>query len=59
MADVNTSRREMEMSNNRVDWTLPYTVTEIETYAKPSAWHILVMGLAIPGIFLFLSWHFS
>jgi hypothetical protein len=37
-----------------VDWTLPYTVTEIETYAKPSAWHILVMGLAIPGIFLFL-----
>ena len=40
--------------NNRVDWTLPYTVTEIETYAKPSAWHILVMGLAIPGIFLFL-----
>ena len=32
----------------------PYTVTEIETYAKPSAWHILVMGLAIPGIFLFL-----
>ena len=42
------------LSNNRVDWTLPYTVTEIETYAKPSAWHILVMGLAIPGIFLFL-----
>ena len=41
------------LSNNRVDWTLPYTVTEIETYAKPSAWHILVMGLAIPGIFLF------
>ena len=42
------------LSNNRVDWTLPYTVTEIETYAKPSAWRILVMGLAIPGIFLFL-----
>ena len=41
------------LSNNRVDWTLPYTVTEIETYAKPSAWHILVMGLAIPGIFPF------
>lgn len=42
------------LNNNRVDSPLPYTVTEIETYAKPSAWHILVMGLAIPGIFLFL-----
>lgn len=41
------------LSNNRVDWTLPYTVTEIETYAKPSAWYILVIGLAIPGLFFF------
>jgi hypothetical protein len=42
------------LNNNRVVWALPYTVTEIETYAKPSAWHILVMGFAIPGMFLFL-----
>ena len=33
------------LNNNRVDSPLPYTITEIETYAKPSAWHILVMGL--------------
>ena len=30
------------LNNNRVDSPLPYTVTEIETYAKPSAWYILV-----------------
>lgn len=42
------------LNNNRVDSPLPYTVTEIETYAKPSAWYILVIGLAIPGLFFFL-----
>ena len=47
------------LSNNRVDWTLPYTVTEIETYAKPSAWYILVIGLAIPGLFFFLIGFYS
>lgn len=47
------------LSNNRVDWALPYTVTEIETYVKPSAWHILVMGFAIPGMFLFLIGFYS
>ena len=36
------------LNNNRVDSPLPYTITEIETYAKPSAWYILVIGLAIP-----------
>ena len=47
------------LSNNRVDWTLPYTVTEIETYAKPSAWYILAIGLAIPGLFFFLIGFYS
>ena len=35
------------------------TVTEIETYAKPSAWYILVIGLAIPGLFFFLIGFYS
>ena len=47
------------LNNNRVDSPLPYTVTEIETYAKPSAWYILVIGLAIPGLFFFLIGFYS
>ena len=47
------------LNNNRVDSPLPYTITEIETYAKPSAWYILVIGLAIPGLFFFLIGFYS
>ena len=47
------------LNNNRVDSPLPYTITEIETYAKPSAWSILVIGLAIPGLFFFLIGFYS
>ena len=47
------------LNNNRVDSPLPYTVTEIETYAKPSAWYILAIGLAIPGLFFFLIGFYS
>lgn len=42
------------LNNNRVKYPLPYTVTEIETYAKPSAWYLLFMGLSFPGLFLAL-----
>lgn len=42
------------LNSNRVKYRLPYTVTEIETYAKPSAWYLLFMGLSLPGLFLAL-----
>lgn len=43
------------LSNNRVDWTLPYTVTEIETYAKPSAGTSLSWDLPYPEYSFFSS----
>ncbi|WP_455674499.1 DUF2975 domain-containing protein [Phocaeicola sp.] len=42
------------LNNNRIDWPIPYEVREIQTYAKPSAWILLFMGLAIPASLAFL-----
>lgn len=42
------------LNNNRVDWPIPYKVSKIETYAKPSPWYVLFMGLSIPALFCFL-----
>ena len=41
------------LCNNSVDWPLPYKVSKIKTYAKPSPWYILFMGLIIPGMLCF------
>lgn len=42
------------LNNNRVNWPVPYKVSEIETYAKPSPWFVLFIGLAFPAMICFL-----
>lgn len=42
------------LNNNRIDWPVAYKVSEIETYAKPSPWFVLILGLAIPAMICFL-----
>ena len=47
------------LNNNRVDSPLPYTVTEIETYAKPSAWYIPCHRVSHTRTILFLIGFYS
>lgn len=42
------------LTNNRIDWKIPYKITEIETYVKPSAWYLLPLVVGCLGAIAFL-----